>query len=179
MKDGRVMICGGQIDNHAEWEKVNGWYVGEGGGRNLSIEIYTPDYLWRGPRPVFAHTPDNLNMGDNLLVRLESDWTWDMIDPNRVLLIKLCSATHSQSIDQRCVGLRIDRKSDVEATLNIQYLPNVQTSAGKTTQGQVLTPGYYYLFICSLAGTPSLGHILKIGLPSLAISVQINPNQGQ
>jgi len=163
MYDGRVLIGGSNKNKKQTIYSTSDWSdeAIKQATRELSLEIYTPDCLWRGPRPVFSVTPDEVEHGNNLYVRLGKDWTWDMLDSNKIGLIRLYSVTHAFGVDQRYVGLIASNVKKREFTLTIP---------GKSIKNKgLLPPGYYMLFLVSKAGAPSVGHIVHIKYtPSVA-----------
>jgi hypothetical protein len=154
MYDGRVVIAGSNMDAQRPFSQ-----------RELSIEIYTPDNLWRGPRPEFVATPDEIGYGAELHIRLTNNWKYGQIKPERIGLIRTCACTHAFTFDQRYVALHaytekgksFPSPNDTEFVLRIPNDPNV------------LPPGYYMLFLLSkiespgIGGAPSLAKIVKIG----------------
>jgi hypothetical protein len=142
LKDARVLMAG--ADN----------YSGEYGDdnledRQLSIEVYTPDYLWNNPRPVFSVFPSSFNYGDKMTVFLGEDWTRELV--SNAVIIRLYAVTHSGTADQRLVELRI-----LETTNKQQFFLQIPANPS------LVPPGYYYLFVNSKVGTPSVAQIIHI-----------------
>ncbi|MEP7217888.1 MAG: galactose oxidase early set domain-containing protein, partial [Bacteroidota bacterium] len=117
-------------------------------------EIYTPDYLWRGPRPSFTvNQTEIFNLAfENLIldINLTGEWTMDYIDKDKIGLLRLASFTHSFGFDQRYVALALLPSSKKNQIKVLIPGPNI------------LPPGYYWLFLVSVAGAPSLGQLIHV-----------------
>ncbi len=142
LADGRVLSAGGGIcgDCYAV------------GYEEQTAEIYSPPYLFSSgntlaTRPVISAVPDEVDYGYAFTVSTEQSTTID-----RVHLIKLGAATHSQNQDQRLVPLSFDRYGD---RLSVR-MPDSRNDA---------PPGHYLLFIIDNQGVPSVGSIIKVGQP--------------
>jgi hypothetical protein len=136
LPDGRVFSAG---DDHYPLEP--------GGGLSLtdSAEIYSPPYLFKGPRPVIDSAPQVINWGDDF--GIESDSTG--ID--RAVLMAPGATTHAFDMNQRHVELKVldrvkGRGVDVRSPSSVEVAP----------------PGYYMLFLLNGAGVPSEASWLRI-----------------
>jgi Concanavalin A-like lectin/glucanases superfamily/Domain of unknown function (DUF1929)/Bacterial Ig domain/Kelch motif len=133
LSDGRVLAAGGgRLDNAAAPTD------------QLSGEIYSPPYLFKGTRPVITFAPAQIGYGGTITVQ-----TPDASRISKVVLIKLGSVTHAIDMDQRYVPLSF--------TAGASSL-NVQTPAN----GNIAPPGHYMLFIVDSTGVPSVASILNI-----------------
>jgi hypothetical protein len=135
LPDGRVLSAGGgnpPADN--------------GGTNNLNGEIFSPPYLFRGPRPVVDSAPGHAGWGEMVSVE-----TPDAARIARVHLIRLTSVTHSTNMDQRLARVSFDVASDTELMLHVPSNPNV------------VPPGPYFLFLVDTDGVPSVGQVVLIG----------------
>jgi uncharacterized protein (DUF1697 family) len=133
LPDARVLVAGGG--------RFNG--VNEPTDQ-LSSEIYSPPYLFKGARPVITSAPVQIGYGGTLTVQ-----TPDASRIASVALIKLGSVTHAFNMDQRYVPLSFTSSSG-----NL----SVQTPAN----GNLAPPGHYMLFIVDTNGVPSVATILNI-----------------
>jgi galactose oxidase len=124
-------------------------HAGSGDGGNLpretSAELFSPPYLFRGPRPSIASGPQLIVYGESFAVA-----TPDAGVVTRVTLVRLGSVTHAFDQNQRFNELTFRR------------------SAGGVTVtapvgGAVAPPGHYMLFLLSDAGVPSIAAILRLG----------------
>lgn len=152
-----------------------------------SHEIFTPDYLWRGPRPVFVTDRERVGYGQHLSIRLGEGWTFEDIHPNRIALVRLYGVTHMFGFDQRYVNVNPVRV-DFEhlAARQGETAPDPKTMQNNRkryarplptdtefrveipSNPNLLPPGYYWLFLVSKTadngvGCPSLGHAIRIG----------------
>ena len=134
LPDGRVLVAGG------------GRWIGStpDASDQLSAEIYSPPYLFRGARPVITSAPTQIGYGSSMTVQ-----TADAARIASVALIKLGSVTHEFNMDQRFVPLSFTWGS---GSLNVQT----------PVSGNVAPPGHYMLFIVDTNGVPSVATILSI-----------------
>jgi hypothetical protein len=109
----------------------------------LSGEVFTPPYLFKGPRPTITSAPSQLSYAQNFTVQ-----TPDAASIATVSLIRLGTMTHTFTMDQRYVPLTFTAGSGsltVSAPANANLAP----------------PGYYMLFLVNSSGVPSVAQILK------------------
>ncbi len=116
----------------------DGRVLGAGANGNRTREIYSPPYLFRGPRPVIGSAPSSVEYGETFDVE-----TPDALRIATVVLIRLGSATHAANMEQRYVPLEF---TAVDADTLEVVAP---------TQAYVAQPGYYMLFILDADGIPS------------------------
>lgn len=109
------------------------------GNAQLTGEIFSPPYLFNGPRPTITSAPAGLGYGSQQF----QVSTPDAGSISRVALIRPGSVTHSVAFDQRYVDLSFTRGSGV---LNLTGPAN----------GNIAPPGYYMLFIVNSSGVPSV-----------------------
>jgi hypothetical protein len=130
LPDGRVLVVG---SNPAR--RVN----------ERRIEIYSPPYLFRGPRPIIEEVPSQVAYGESFAIG-----TPLAEDIDEAALIRPSSTTHCLSTDQRYVGLEITARHANTITVSMPDNPNLAP------------PGYYMLFI------------LRKGIPSVATFIQVS-----
>ncbi|HVF52006.1 MAG TPA: galactose oxidase-like domain-containing protein [Actinomycetota bacterium] len=132
LPDGRVLVGG-----HAPITTLYGIpFTIPGGftpndGRDPSFEIYSPPYLFRGPRPRIVAAPRRIGYGGTIQVRVAGP----AADIASVVLVRNPSITHLLDADQRTVELRVLRRSG--NTLTVAAPPH----------GNVVPPGPYMLFV--------------------------------
>ena len=130
----------------------DGRVLSAGGGRladatsNFNAEVYSPAYLFKGPRPVIVSTPSTLTYGAAFFVG-----TPDGADIALVALVRNSSVTHSFNMDQRYVPLAFTATS---GGLNVQ-----------APDGDTAPPGYYMLFIVNSNGVPSVAPFVRFAAP--------------
>ena len=128
--DGRVLSVGG----------------GQGGGftDHRDAEIFSPPYLFRGPRPQITAVPQGVRYGQSFAVS-----TPNAAAIAKVTWIRFSSVTHSINMNQR-----------------INYLPFTASSTGLTLTAPASAndcpPGHYMLFLVDANGVPSVARIVSI-----------------
>ncbi|PYM78725.1 MAG: hypothetical protein DME09_22860 [Candidatus Rokuibacteriota bacterium] len=133
LPDGRVLIAGGGRTSS-----------GTAADDQLSAEIYSPPYLFRGPRPVIASAPTTAPYGGTVFVG-----TPDALKVASVSLVRLGSVTHSFNNSQRFLSLPFQQ--------GVGGL-NVQAPA----TANLAPPGYYMLFLINTNGVPSLAAFVRL-----------------
>ena len=138
LPDGRVLTTGGD-----PLENADGTGPGEFERR---MEIYSPPYLFRGPRPVLTGGPGSLARG--------ATGTFLTPDPATIAtarLIRPGAVTHTTDLEQRSIALAVrarPRAGAVDLT--------VPAAAGLTP------PGWYMLFVTDRAGVPSVARWVRV-----------------
>ena len=133
LPDARVLIMGG------------GRFFGQPDSTDqLSAQIYSPPYLFKGTRPTITAAPATASYGGTIAVQ-----TPDASRIASVSLIRLGSVTHSFNMDQRYLQLPF--------TANGGSL-TVQTPAN----ANLAPPGYYMLFIVDTTGVPSVAATMRV-----------------
>jgi hypothetical protein len=112
--------------------------------RELNAEIYSPPYLFWGPRPVMEDAPDRIGFGQPFIVA-----TPDAGRVVRVTLVRLPSVTHAFDQSQRFVELSFQRVAGGLRVIAPQ-------------SGSVAPPGPYLLSILSDTGVPSTAEIIQV-----------------
>jgi galactose oxidase len=109
-----------------------------------NAEIFSPPYLFNGPRPTITSRPSRLAYGNTYRIG-----TPDAASIGQVTLIRLGSATHAFDMNQR-----------------FQRLPFTADTTGLTipapTSRSRTPPGHYLLFIVNATGVPSVGKIVQV-----------------
>lgn len=111
-------------------------------------QVFSPPYLFKGPRPELASAPDSLHYGDTFEIGTAQP---DEIET--VTLIRLSSVTHSFNASQLINFL----SSQVEGG---------QLKATAPPNASVCPPGHYLLFILNRQGVPSIAKIVQISAPA-------------
>jgi hypothetical protein len=123
-----------------------------GGGRLgpdsfLSAEIYSPAYLFRGPRPVITSAPSRVEYGSDFFVA-----TPDAARIASVALLDSGATTHSFNMNQRYVPLTYEV---VPGGLRV-HAP---------ADSRLATPGEYMLFVVDSHGVPSVAPFVRLPAP--------------
>ncbi len=108
------------------------------------IEIYSPPYLFRGPRPRITGGPQAVALGASAVFA-----TSNPSDIEKVRLIHPSAATHDTDVEQRSIALSFKRTADgVQVTIPPQ---------------QALVPlGWYMLFVDNSKGVPSVARWVQV-----------------
>jgi hypothetical protein len=131
----------------------DGRVLSAGGGRlapapdQLNMQMYSPGYLFKGPRPTITSLPSTVGYSG----------TMDLVTPQaadiaKVTLVDLASVTHSADWNQRFVDLPFARNGD---TLSVTTPANAN----------VAPPNSYMVFAVDRNGVPSMAKIVKLGTP--------------
>jgi galactose oxidase len=117
---------------------------GPGVPRELNAELFSPPYLFQGPRPAMTDAPSAISYGERFFVA-----TPDAAQVVRVTLVRLSSVTHAFDQSQRFLELTLRRAA---AGLTITA----------PSSSALAPPGPYLLFLLNSAGVPSLARILLV-----------------
>jgi Domain of unknown function (DUF1929)/Domain of unknown function (DUF4214) len=132
LPDGRVLVAGG------------GFPPGPGEVNQPNYEIFSPPYLFKGPRPTITAAPSEVSLNTNFFIT-----TPDAASISKVTMIRLGSVTHAFNQNQRMTELIFKAKT---GGLEVQF-----------PGGANLTPsGHYMLFMVNSNGVPSVASIVKI-----------------
>ncbi len=129
LPDGKVLISGS--GNSSGVNQLNG-------------EIYSPAYLFKGPRPTITSAPTTITY--NSLFSVSSP---NASNISKVTLMRPGSMTHTINYSQSILDLPFSvngNNLDVQAPLD----------------GNYAAPGYYMLFIIDNQGVPSVASFVKI-----------------
>ena len=133
LPDARVLLAGGGAFGNAKNEKT--------------AEIYSPPYLFKGPRPTVTGAPASVGYGQPFNVS-----TPDSARIRSVSLVRMGSVTHNLDMDQRFIPLGVQAQSGgvrVDGPANANVAP----------------PGWYMVFLVDTNGVPSVGKIVKVEQP--------------
>ncbi len=135
LPDGRVVAAGGNPSkgSHVPWLPPDPV-------EEERLEIYSPPYLFRGPRPEISAAPSEAAHGDVIVIHSPQA---DRI--RNVSLVRPGLTTHSFNVEQRLV--------DVPSTLAAGVL-----KATVPAEKNIAPPGWYMLFVTDKDGIPSIGH---------------------
>ncbi len=114
------------------------------GVNETRLEIYSPAYLFKGPRPVITSAPEAIAHGE----------TFEFASPDAavidtVALLRASSTTHCFSTEQRYVGLAITGRGAASVTVTLPENPN-------------LTPPGYYMLFALAKGVPSIAPFVRV-----------------
>jgi len=124
LPDGRVLVAGGDYQPTGE--------------------IYSPPYLFRGPRPQIIQAPDAILLGASFNLAFSSPTA-----TSTVALLALSTVTHSVAMGERYVRLG-------------QFTGGGPITVPAPSDGRVAPPGYYMLFVVDASGVPSISRIVRV-----------------
>jgi hypothetical protein len=136
LPDGTVLSAGG------------GHFDGLNDQAEENAQIYSPPYLFNGPRPTITSAPSTATYGSAISVA-----TPDASSISAVNLVSLGTDTHQIDMNQHFVPLSFTAGT---GTLNV----TMPSSAA------VAPPGHYMLFILNKSGTPSIASIVGLNQSS-------------
>jgi len=152
LADGRVLVGGNAPipTLYGKTQTLPGGFANN--FHDASFELYSPPYLFRGPRPVITDSQNDIHYGQQFIVN-----TPDASKITSVRLVRNPAFTHLVDGDQRVVDLPIVSASGSEVKVNIP------------TNQAVLPPGPYMVFIAT--GDAANGTYV----PSVAQQVLLTP----
>ncbi len=127
LPDGRVVIGGGEV-----------------GGR-LRAQVYSPPYLFKGPRPTISSSPGTAAYGSTFAIT--SPQAASVVS---VALMRPTAATHALDMNQRYVPLTFTRSGST-------------ITATAPASGGVAPPGDYMLVLKNATGVPSVAAWIRVG----------------
>jgi len=132
LPDARVVTAGGNPEGgqHVVW--------GQDPEEEMRLEIFSPPYLFRGPRPIISAAPAELKYGQTVIIG-----TPDAAAIEFVSLVRNCVTTHSYDNNQRLVDAPITARQALQLSIHI------------TAEANLAPPGHYMLFLVNHAGVPS------------------------
>jgi hypothetical protein len=137
MPDGRVITLGGNPLFSDAKNSITAPF-------EQRIEIYTPPYLYHGPRPIIISGPSSVPPGGSATFGVT-----DAADIAKVRLIRPSAVTHVTNVEQRSVALDFTAN---DGTITV-------TLPGQPT---LVPPGYYMLFVTNKAGVPSVARWVQV-----------------
>lgn len=129
LPDGRVLSAGD---------------TGGGAGDN-TLEIYSPPYLFAGPRPSITRAPTDVTWGQQFRIRTSAPIT-------RAVLVSPGATTHNDDMNQRHIDLAVT--------------PTARGARLTAPLVNVAPPGYYMLFVLSSSGVPSVATWVHVAGPA-------------
>lgn len=129
LPDGRVLIAGNNPAGHEEH----------------SIEIYSPPYLFAGPRPEILAAPGEARYGTTFRIR-----TTQAARIQYVNLMRPSAVTHSTDNEQRLVNLKQRRLGGGRLELKL------------TADHEIAPPGWYMLTVTNDEGIPSVATWIRV-----------------
>lgn len=161
LPDGRVWVAGSDRE----------WNLPPFDVAHTESEIFSPPYLFMGPRPSLASVPASLVYGQAAPVSVTSRAGVS----RRASLMRCGSATHSFNSDQRMVEVELrEPPEDPNASRCVRFIRRVIRALARRLLGRydleliappspdVAPPGYYMLFVFSDANVPSVAKMVRL-----------------
>jgi hypothetical protein len=123
------------------------WGGGIDGEKGQSFEVFSPPYLFKGPRPALTITPGMEQVQYGGLATFTCP---DAESITRVVLMRGGHVSHGYDGEQKHIELQI-----------ILALPDGTLQVAMPSSSTVATPGWYRVFALK-AGVPSLAQWLRI-----------------
>jgi galactose oxidase len=125
----------------------DGRVLAAGGGANQTGQIYSPPYLFWGPRPTITGALATITYGQEFRIFTGPD---EAAGIQKVALVGLGAVTHSFDQNQRHVPLKF-----YAAGTNVLH-------ATAPSSSNIAPPGHYMLFIIAANGAPSHARYIQI-----------------
>jgi galactose oxidase len=109
------------------------------------MQIFSPPYLFKGPRPVISSAPSTASYGSTISVASPQAGSIAQVN-----LVRLGSDTHGYNMTQKIVKLNFTQAADGSLKATLPTNPNDAP------------PGYYMLFILNGDGVPSVSTMLDL-----------------
>jgi len=119
------------------------WMAGTDG--ETRMEVYTPNYLLIGDRPVIYAAPETITYNQTFNIPMSG-----AEDVSRAMFIRLSAVTHAWNMGQRSIPMAFGAVGPEE--LEIVAPPDMMTAP----------PGHYMLFVLNGAGIPAVAPIVQI-----------------
>ena len=140
LTDGRVVAAGGNPEGGAQvaWEPP-------APQEEMRLEVFSPPYLFRGPRPQIEDAPGTATYGQTITITTPQAGTirWASLVKNGV-------TTHSFDSGQRLVDLTITSQANSTLQATVPTNPNLTP------------PGWYMLFLVDQQAIPSIASWIQI-----------------
>jgi hypothetical protein len=155
LPDGRVLSAGGEPST------ANiGFQNNQPAPPAQTAQIYSPPYLFKGPRPAIAAAPSRVGYATAFSIS-----TPDAASIDSVALIRPSAVTHANNMAESYVPLQFTKGS---GSLSAISPPN----------GNWAPPGWYMLVIKNAAGVPSVARWVQIGSGPLLDDPGFHPDTG-
>ena len=112
----------------------------------LRIEVYSPPYLFRGPRPRLTLARNRVAYGGRLRATVPG-----AADLREINMLRPGATTHAFNCEQRLLGLEYNVDAPDRVTLTFPRGRNLAP------------PGWYLVFAISADGVPSVGRFVRLG----------------
>jgi hypothetical protein len=140
LPDGRVVSAGGEDGLLHGWPQPF----------TSDAEIFSPPYLFTGPRPTISSvSPTVISYGAPFVVLGSTSLAHPIA---KVVLLRPASVTHSFDFEQRYVSLAFGGTTNGSFNLMVTAPPN----------WNIAPRGYYMLFVVTNSGIPSVAQFVRL-----------------
>ncbi len=140
LPDATVVTAGSNPDggSHVIWD--------DDPNEEMRLEVFSPPYLFMGPRPVISSAPAQCNYGQSIQIKSpqSANIRW-------ASLMRNCVTTHSYDGSQRLVDLEVTSLANGIVAATVPQNPNLAP------------PGWYMLFLVDNNGVPSVASWIRLG----------------
>ena len=112
----------------------------------LRIEIYTPPYLFKGPRPQLTLSRNRARYGATMRATVPG-----AADLREINMLRPGATTHAFNCEQRLLDVPFEVTAPDRVTLTFPRRRNIAP------------PGWYMVFAISAEGVPSVGQFVRLG----------------
>lgn len=111
------------------------------GWNNTTIEIYSPPYLFHGPRPMILSAPGSVNRGQNFVLKIPH-----AASVVKVVIVRPMAVTHQTDTEQKVIEMSYTHHHSNRLTVSAPNGGHPHSFAQE---------GYYMLFAINNKGIPS------------------------
>jgi hypothetical protein len=141
LPSGKVMATGGRAPEVPAGTPGGGQIAG-----STKIEVFSPPYLFKGPRPEISSVPESIRKGDGFIIE-----TPNAAEIQKVVLVRPMAVTHQTDTEQRVIELNFRRSE------NELYVDTLVVK-----QANIAPNGYYMVFILNDKGVPSIARFIAL-----------------
>jgi hypothetical protein len=131
------------------------------GWNNTTIEIYSPPYLFRGPRPVISSAPTLVHHGQNFVI--ESPDASSIV---KMVLVRPMAVTHQTDTEQKVLEMQFIHDKTRPRRLKL-------TAPDGRYPYSLAQQGYYMMFAIKKNGVPSVAKWIYLQVPSILEEIYV------
>lgn len=148
--DGRVLSAGGNGCGDTDSDECD--FGATFLPTYCNAEVFSPPYLFAGPRPAIGYAPNTISYNADFTVSLITTSPIRSSGIAKISLVRLGAMTHNFDQNQRYVQLNFSEEVGDPYSLIVEAPLN----------GNIAPPGYYMLFLISDAGVPSIAKFVQL-----------------
>jgi hypothetical protein len=140
LPDARVVAAGGNPEGGSQVA-----WIPPDEEEEMRLEVFSPPYLFRGPRPQISAAPDQAGYSQTITISTPQAPTIESVS-----LVRNGVTTHSFDSEQRLVDLPITGRAAEAIQVAVPASPNLAP------------PGWYMIFLVDTDGVPSVATWIQI-----------------